>query len=235
MKKLIILVLSLLSFQLCADDEMTADEQENWFNEDNHFSPEQVNEGELKFLTEPPKEPVLHSLNVLTISPDSIENGWVILEQCYKHLDPVTETDVVYYYKSMRGLSLISKRNIETVQIKGQTVRLSNITHNAELCIKAEVRIFNKNKNGGFSLINGPFHLKFLDGYYPYHVTFKINYPSSLLKFMVSKPKAQAGFNIKQSEDMIFIDSHFEGILNIELLFQPHLLSTHHYYLMNTG
>jgi hypothetical protein len=228
MKKFIALILLFLSFHICADEGMTPDEQEKWFNEDDSFSPAQINEGELKFLTKPPKKPVLHSLNVLTVSQDSIENGWVLLEQCYKHLDPVPDTAVVYRYKSMRGLRVTSKRNIETALVKGQSVQLSNITHNAELCIKAEVRIFYKNPNGTFSLVNGPFHRKFLDGYYPYHVTLKINYPSSLLKLIKTSPEAQAGFKIKESNNVIFIDSYFEGILNTEIIFQPHQLSTHH-------
>ena len=228
MKRLRFLVLLFLSGHIFADEGITPDEQEKWFNNNEPFSAEQINEGELQFLLEPPQKPVLHSLNTLTISQNSIDNGWVILKQCYKHLDPVAATEVVYRYKSMRGLRLTSKRNIETVQIKGQSVQLSNITHNAELCIKAEVRIFYKNPNGTFSLVNGPFHRKFLDGYYPYHVTLKINYPSSLLKLIKTSPEAQAGFKIKQSNNVIFIDSYFEGILNTEIVFQPHQLSTHH-------
>jgi len=229
MKKFFALVLLLLSFHICADEGMTPNEQEKWFNEDESFSPDQINVGELKFLPEPPETPVLHSLNVLTVSQDSIENGWVSLEQCYKHLDPVPDAEVVYRYKSMRDLRITSKRNIETVLVQGQSVQLTNITHNAELCVKAEVRIFYKNSNGTFSLVNGPFHRKFLDGYYPFHVTLEINYPSSLLELVQTKPEAQAGFNIKKSANFILIESFFEGILNTEIIFQLHPLSAHHY------
>ncbi len=212
-----------------ATEGMTPDEQEKWFNEDEDFSPDQINEGELRFLLKPPEKPVLHSLNVLTVNQDSIENGWVLLEQCYKHLDPVPDAEVVYRYKSMRGLRVTSKRNIEAVLVKGQSVQLTNVTPKAELCIKAEVRIFYKNQDGTFSLVNGPFHRKFLDGYYPFHVTLKINYPSSLLKPVQTKPEAQAGFSINKSGNLILIDSYFEGILNTEIIFQPHLLVTHQY------
>jgi len=121
----------------------------------------------------------------------------------------------------MRDLRVTSKRNIETVLVKGQSVQLTNITSKAELCVKAQVRIFYKNPNGTFSLVNGPFHRKFLDGYYPFHVTLKINYPSSLLKPVQTKPEAQAGFKLKKSDNAIFIDSFFEGMLNTEIIFQP--------------
>jgi hypothetical protein len=222
MKIFILLALSLLPSNIFADEGMTEDEQEKWFNEDESFSPDQINEGELEFLHQPPEKPVLHSLNILTINQDSIENGWVMLEQCYKHLDAVPDAEVVYRYKSIRDLKVSSKRNIETVLVKGQSVQLTNIAHDAELCVKAEVRIFYKNPNGTFSLINGPFHRKFLDGYYPYHVTLKINYPSYLLRYVSTKPEAQAGFSVKQTENIILVDSYFEGILNTEIIFRPH-------------
>jgi hypothetical protein len=235
MKIIILLALSLLSSHIYADEEIAPDEQEKWFNEDESFSPDQINEGELEFLPKPPEKPVLHSLNILTINQDSIENGWVMLEQCYKHLDPVPDAEVVYRYKSMRDLKVTSKRNIETVLVKGQSVQLTNTTHNAELCIKAEVRIFYKNPNGTFSLVNGPFHRKFLDGYYPYHVTLKVNFPSSLLGIVQTIPEAQAGFNIKIIEDAILIDSYFEGMLNTEIIFQSHLLSIASLYWQKQG
>jgi len=223
MKIFTLLVLSLLSSCIYAGEGMTQDEQEKWFNEDENFSPDQINEGELKFLPEPPEKPVLHSLNVLTVSQNSIETGWILLEQCYKHLDAVPDAEVIYRYKSIRDLKVTFRRNIEAVLVKGQSVQLTNVTHNAELCVKAEVRIFYKNPNGTFSLINGPFHRKFLDGYYPFHVTLKINYPSYLLRYVETKPEAQAGLSVKQSENIILVDSYFEGILNTEIIFQPHL------------
>jgi len=229
MRKITLLLLLILSINLYANERMTPEEQEKWFNEDDSFSTEQVNEGELKFLLKAPEKPVLHSINIITISQKSINDGWVNLEQCYKNLDPVAETEIVYRYKKMRNLRVTSKHNIESVRVEGQSVQLKNITNNAGLCVKADVRIFYKNPNGSFSLVNGPFHHKFLDGYYPYHVTLKINYPSSLLKLINTKPEIQAGFTLNKSENVILIDTYFEGILNTEITFQPHLLSTHLY------
>jgi len=217
----IVLVLLSLSFHTYAD-EMTPDEQEKWFNEDERFSPDQISEGELRFLPGPPDDPVLHSLNVLSVSQDSIRDGWVLLEQCYQHLDPVPDAEVVYRYKSMRGLRVTSRRNIGTALVKGQSVQLTNVEHNAELCVKAEVRIFHTNENGTFSLVNGPFYRKFLDGFYPFHVTLKIDYPASQLDIIQIKPEAQTGFTVKRSGKTLLVDSYFEGILNIEIIFRPH-------------
>jgi len=220
MKRWIILILALFSFDLYADDGMTPEELEKWFNDDRYFSTEHVNEGELEFLSEPPQKPVLHSFNTLTVSQESIQSGWVLLEQCYKHLVPVPDAEVVYQYKAIRDLKITSKRNIENVLVKGQSVQLRNIRQNAELCVRARVRIFYKNPNGTFSLLNGPFHRKFLDGYYPYHVTLKIHYPSHLVTLIQTRPAAQLGFDVTESEDLILIDSYFEGVLNTEIIFQ---------------
>lgn len=229
MKLSIVIALSLLTLPVYADDNKSTDEQEKWLDQDDSFDPDLINEGELKFLSELPEKPVLHSINALTISQNSIDNGWVLLEQCYKHLDPVPNTEVVYNYKSMRGLSITSKSNIESAVVNGQSVRLTNITKNASLCVKAEIRIFYSNPDGTFSLLNGPFYRKFLDGYYPYRVTLTVNYPSSLLKLIKTKPVAQAGFNVKKTENTILIDTHFEGMLNTEIIFQALQLTTHYY------
>jgi len=199
--------------------EMTP-EQEKWFYDDEIVSTDQINEGDLNFLLKPPDKPVLHSINTLTINRQSISSGWVLLQQCYKHLDPVPTTEIAYKYKRIRNLKITSKHNIETAVIQGQSIQLDNVMRQAQLCIKAEVNILNKNTNNTLSLENGPFHRKFLDGYYPYHVSLKINYPSTLLKLISIKPESQPGFNIEHSANMILIESYFEGVLTTKLVFQ---------------
>ena len=203
---------------------MTPEELEQWFNEDESVSTEAVNEGELEFLLEPPVKPVLHSINSLTITEDSIDSGWVLLEQCYKNLDPIAKADVAFRYTSMRGLTITAHQNIDQLGIRGQSVQLTNIKPDAELCIRAEVRILSNNHNGTFSLNNGPFHRKFLDGFYPFHITLNIDYPASLLKSIQISPQQQAGFNISRSAGSILIDSYFAGMLSIEIIFQSHQL-----------
>lgn len=199
---------------------MTAEERERWFNDDSDISTDQVNEGNITFLLIPPARPALHSINHLTITEQSIKNGWVKLEQCYKHLDPVPEIDIVYNYKYMKDLTITSKSNIASALVKDQTVQLTDVIKNAEICISADVRILNKHSNNNFSLATGPYHLKFLDGYYPYHLTLNINYPPTLLKHIETSPGSQTGFMINKSSNNIRIDSYFEGMLFIEFTFQ---------------
>lgn len=184
--------------------------------------PTQSSDSHLTFIAPAKNKPALHSINEITISPQSLKTGWVDLLQCYQHLDPVPEMEVVYNYKNMRKLKIIKSKNIEQAFIKGQSVQLENVQRNSQLCISTEVKNFYKNKNGYFKLKNGPYHRKFLDGYFPFHLTLKVNYPSTLLKFISSKPKSQFGFVLNQSDNTILIDSYFTGKLYTEITFKPH-------------
>jgi len=206
---------------LQADTTPSADELEKWFMSDELTPPTQSSDSQLTFISSPTDKPALHSINEITISPQSIKTGWVDLMQCYQHLDPVPEMEVVYNYKTMRKLTIIKSKNIEQAFVKGQSVQLENVLKNAQLCIRTEVRIFYKNKDGSYKLVNGPFHRQFLDSYFPFHLTLKINYPSTQLEFINSKPKPQFGFIVKQSDNTLLVDSYFTGKLYTEIRFKP--------------
>ena len=207
---------------LQAEPTRSAEELEKWFMSDEVTPPTESSDSHLTFISSPTDKPALHSINEITISPQSIKTGWVDLQQCYENLDPVPEMEVVYNYKNMRNLRIIKSKNIERAFIKGQSVQLENVLKNAQLCIRTEVRIFYKNKDGSYKLLNGPFHRKFLDGYFPFHLTLKINYPSTLLEFISSKPKPQFGFVIKHTNNTLLIDSYFTGKLYTKIIFKPH-------------
>jgi hypothetical protein len=221
--KIIIFVglILVLTFTLnsVADLAPTNSELEQWFNSDDELSTEHVNEGELKFLEKNPLKPSLHSINRLSINQKSLTTGWVLLEQCYQHLDPVPVTDVVYQYKSIRSLRITTQQNIEEATIDNNTIHLETVRPDAQLCVKAEVKILNKLNNESFSLTNGPFHRQFLHGYYPYHLSLEINYPSSILDLVSTSPINQSGFAVKKEFDMLYIESHFEGKLTIQIIF----------------
>lgn len=204
-----------------ANEAMTLDELDRWFEQEELTSTEAVSEGELRFLLEQPAKSVLHSLNKLTVFTTSLDDGWVALSQCYQNLDPVAETEVVYRYKSMRDLKIVGYKNIGAARIKGQSIQLMNVHKMAELCISAMVRIFYQNPDGSYSLINGPFHRKFLDGYYPYHLTLEVIYPGSRLKLKHTRPAEQPGFSVRKQNGKLLLDGFFEGILNVEIVFLP--------------
>ena len=220
--KLIYIPLFLLTVTFSSFAEITPSpqEMEQWFDSDDELSTDHVNEGELKFLQKPPLKPSLHSINRISISQQSITTGWVLLEQCYEHMDPVPISEIVYQYKTMRSLRITSQQNIESASIANKTIQLENVNKNAKLCIKAEVKILNKQNDNSYSLINGPFHRQFLHGYYPYHLSLQINYPSSMLKLASISPENQKGFVVIKKLDFLNIESHFEGRLTIKLIFE---------------
>jgi len=221
-------LISALTISLNSVAEVSQDNGalEKWFDSDDEISTDHISEGELRFLEKPPLKPSLHSINRISISEDSLSTGWVLLEQCYENLDPVPITEIVYQYKSMRSLRITSKENIDSATIDQQTVHLESVTKNAKLCIKAEVRILNRLSNLNYSLMNGPYHRKFLHGYYPYHLTLQINYPSSILEVSSISPMHQKGLAIKKELNMLHIESHFEGKLTIQLLFRKLIANT---------
>lgn len=214
------LIFLLVFSVLQAESAPTSEEMEKWFLSDELSPPSSSSDSQLSFIPTPKDKSTLHSINKITIIPKSIKTGWVALKQCYQHLDPVPEMEVVYGYKNMRNLKVVSYKNIEKVFIKGQSVQLENVQHSAALCVSAKVQIFYKNKDGSFRLVNGPFHRQFLDGYFPFHLTLKVTYPSNLLKFIGSKPESQPGFVVKHSNNTLLINSHFTGKLYTNINFK---------------
>lgn len=214
--RLNLILLLLISFNVSA----FTDEEERWLNAIDDVDTTEKHEAKLKFITPHKSTHILHSINTLTISKKSINSGWVNLHQCYQYLDQLPEVDITYYYQSIKNLKITSKSNIDSATLNKQNVELKNIKDNAEICVNAEVRIFYQNQDQSFSLVNGPYHRRFLDGFYPYHVSLHINYPESLLMFRSSHPKQQDGFSVRHEDNMIFVDTYFEGILNTEVKFE---------------
>jgi len=203
-----------------AEETMTPDELKKWFYEDEPTPPIQVDEGELVFLEQLSDKTLLHSINEITIDTDSIDSGWVDLSQCYKNLDPVSEIDIVYSYRFMRNIKISSTVNIGAARVSEKSVVLEHVKEKAELCVTAQARVFYQNKDGLFSLVNGPYHRKFLDGYFPFHVTLIINYPENKLNHIANQPQEQKGFRIQKESNRLLIDAVFAGMLNTEIIFR---------------
>lgn len=213
--KRLFLLLSFISLNAPA----FTDEEERWLNSIDDTEATERHEAKLRFIKPPTNTQTFHSINTLTISQKSIDNGWVDLHQCYRHLDKLPEVDITYYYRFIKNLKLISKKNIDSATLKNQVIELKNIRNNAELCVSAEVRILTQNPDQSFSLISGPYHRRFLDGFYPFHLSLHITYPEKLLSFRESIPKQTNKFSVTNLNNELFIEAYFEGILNIEIRF----------------
>ena len=207
-----------------ASEDLSKEELETWFEDDSRampFSTADINEGELEFLTTLPEKPTLHSANRLTISASSLHDGWVDMYQCYENLDAVKDAQVVYQYKQLKNLKVEKFENIEKAWTQGQSVQLLNTQKGATLCVSAQVRIFYKNDDNTYTLKNGPFQRRFLDGFYPMHVSLVITYPKELLIFVTSNPVKQPGFKVDDKPGSVNVDGWFEGMLFTEMTFNP--------------
>lgn len=191
-----------------------------WLDSDWEARIRAVNEGELEFLEKPPDRRVLNTKNSLTITPESIETGWVGLYQCQANLDPLPSVEVVYRYKGIRNLHLVSSRGIGAVEVSSHTVQLSDVVSGAEVCMRAEVRVLNKKRDDGYEIRSGPFHRRFFDGYFPVHLQYSLTYPAGALRIESVDPRAQEGFEHKAEPGNLEIDAWFEGKLTITVRFR---------------
>jgi hypothetical protein len=202
------------------DEDVFSPQALEWLNDDGDATPPQAGADELMFLPEPPAGRTLHSQNQLTIDADSLADGWVHVVQCYDGLDAVPATEIVYRYRELRDLHIDSQRNIGQATVRGQSVQLSDVRDDATLCVGLQARIFYTQPDGGFLLRSGPFHRRFLDGYFPLHVTLEVRFPAASLKYAGTRPESQPGFSVTRRPGSVAIDSWFAGMLNIEIAFK---------------
>ena len=211
-------VLLILSIPAVAAAKDASDD--DWFDDDLEVRIAKVNGGDLVFLAEPPLEPVHHHHNRVILDPDSLDNGWVTLIQCHRNLDAVPRTQVLYHQTRTRELSILSYQNIEQAWVEGHTVQLADVEHGASICIQARTRMLEFNEDGSFSLRGGPFMRRFLDGYYPMHVSMNIEVPREYLRFVDTRPESQQGFEVERTAEGVHIDTWFEGKLYTEVRFE---------------
>jgi len=245
-----ILLLSLVLLPLVSTisptyaDTMSEQELEDWFLEDpfkddtnlpldSHA--DEVNEGQLTFIPPLEDKDVVSTDAVVSLTADSLDTGMVSLQQCYRNLDPVPEVDVVYRYKNMQQLRIVSSRNIADARVVGSSVQLKDVTKGAFVCIAADVQLLEKISQDAadlaanqaatqvarnyYGLSFGPYYRRFLDGYYPYHATVSINYPDKLLEFSAVSPSLRPHFELVRKPGELVLDTWFEGILQIDIRF----------------
>lgn len=224
---LIPLLLGLLAGTQATAREFTKSELEAWFKSDFDGSPEQfhrkktkINGGKLTFLQNGESKSVMHSHNVITITRNSIDTGWVKLQQCYFNLDAFPRVQAMFKYRWFRNLRVLSSSGIGKKWVKGKSIQMANVQQGATLCTSSEIRVFYQNPDKTFSLVNGPFSRRFLDGYFPMRVTVEVNFPGEKLKYLRSIPNKQPGLNITSNTNKVALNALFEGKMNTELRFE---------------
>ena len=205
-----------ITFMLLLSAGAGAPADTDW-DDDPYEKARAVNEGDLTFLAAPPDRAVHHHVNRQSITSRSLESGWVEMDQCQYPIDPVPQAEIVYTEGRIRGLTVVSASGIGTARVEGHSVQLENITRDAELCVRAET-LGLEHTDGRYVLRNGPFMRRFLDGYYPMHVTLEVGFPPEL-EPVGQEPGAQPGLEVRREANRLILDAWFEGILETRLSF----------------
>ncbi|MGF1545853.1 MAG: hypothetical protein ACFCUG_00835 [Thiotrichales bacterium] len=177
-----------------------------------------VNSGDLTFLEHPPANAVHHHHNAIRITPSSLTDGWVRMDQCHEHLDAVPRAQIVYREGRVRDLRITRDAGIEAAWVEGATVQLRAVGKPAVLCVSADTQALQDNQDGTYTLASGPFMRQFLDGYYPMRVSMSIEFPEEL-RFLDTSPNRQRGFEVSEEPRRIRLNTWFEGRLRTEIRF----------------
>lgn len=202
---------------LAANPPMSAQELDAWFNSNGATA---VNEGVLTFLSTPPAKPAHHHQNHIRITRDSLASGWTELVQCHDHLDAVPRTQITFREGFVRDLRVVEARAIGEAWVQGSSIQLRGVNPGARLCLAAQTRALKDSGSGYYTLNNGPYMRKFLDGYYPMQVSLRLEYPAGLLQVVDISPAEQQGFRVSQQAGLVNIETLFEGELRTQVQFE---------------
>ena len=198
---------------------IAVEDPEAWLDDESDNRTLLVNEGRLKFHSGIPNQRVLQTSNWLTVSPESLQSGWVALYQCQRNLDPVAAVEIVYRYEGIRNLRVISSRRIDHARVEQNSVQMVQVHEGGEICVEAEVQVLKTSGEGNYSLKSGPFHRRFLDGYYPLQLDYRIRWPAERLQLESVEPERQEGFSIREQPGELTINTLFEGKLTLMIHF----------------
>lgn len=178
-----------------------------------------VNSGELRLLQTPAADGELHTRTQLTLSADSLLHGWVDMRQCQNGLDAMQSSEIVYGYADMQALQVVSTRNIGAAAVAGRSVQLRDVRAAAEVCVAARVKILHAQGDGRWRIRSGPYHRRFLDGYFPMRLSLEVRYPAGALDWRGVTPPAQPGLTVVHTPGRLAIDTRFTGRLTLALEF----------------
>jgi len=202
-------------------NEVSPEELERWFNDDSLDPPNYtyVNEGELVFLKTKPQKSIHHHTSLMIIEENSLDDGWVKMRQCHKNMDVFSQVQIVFKADRVRDITVSSTQNIEKSWVEGSTVQLLNVKENASICVEGVSKALSVNDDGSYTLHSGPYMRRFLDGYYPMHVSLDVVFQGTGLKMVEISPNIQDGFSLNSDLGKLDVDAWFEGKLRTKIRF----------------
>ena len=197
------------------DDDLTEFERA-WLEGDDASSLSE--QGETVYI-EHPSSTIATIHNQFILTPQSLVTGWVELRQCHSHLDEVSAAEVVYRHRELRDLRVTTSTGIAESWVEESTVQMRDIQPGARLCIQVEVRNLRSQGHRRYQLVNGPYHRRFLDGYFPLRVILEVEYPQKHLRIDTIEPDERPGLEIENAPGRLRIDAAFSGNLTTKIGF----------------
>ena len=223
-KRYALLITLLLSHSLLLADQAgpSQAEMEAWFNDDAEMRIDEVNEGALQFLPGMALKQSHKSQaeNKIRILPTSLQDGWVEMSQCHRHLDAMPLVQLVFPEYTLRQLRITHQQGIGEAVVEDRSIQMADVSHDASLCVSMQIKALKKNASGQYVLSNGPYQRRFLDGYYPVRLALDIEYSQSGLTMVAISPEQQPGFVLHQDKQHIRLDAYFEGVLRTRVVFE---------------
>ena len=193
----------LLALLLLFAPPVLADEME-WDEPTIHDEP-------LQLFAEAPAGSIPHITTHLTLDP---ETPWITIAQCHQGLDAFPRVEVVYRYERMRGLRVTDDEKIAKAWVEGQSVQLEGVEQGATLCVELEAAILRPDGDGGYHLHQGPYHRRFLDGWFPLRLTLEIH--GGGLRVITMEPTPQPGLSLTYGHDGTTVEALFAGKLELD-------------------
>ena len=190
-----------------------AEPEPDWSEWDLEARIDAVSDGQLRFLSDETEDAVHVHENRIRIRAEDLAGGWVVLDQCHEHLDPVPATEITFNPERIRNLQITSIARIGHAQVDGHRVQLQDIEAGARLCLAAESRALQKLGQGHYRLRTGPYMRRFLDGYYRMRVVIDVRFPSGRIELIGIQPPPQPGLEISSEPGRLRLDISFEGRL----------------------
>ena len=181
------------------------------FADDAEWDEPVIHDEPLRLFATPPVEPAPHITSRLTLDPAT---PWVAITQCHRGMEPFPRVEVVYRYERMRELRVTSSEKIDGTRVVGNSVQLDGVERNATLCVELEAAILHSDGDGGYRLHQGPYHRRFLDGWFPLRLTLEIR--GGALRITAMEPPPEPGLSLTQSEEGAVIEALFAGELELD-------------------
>lgn len=172
-------------------------------------------------LTEPLRDPPFLHRKVLTISTNTLRDGWVTNFQCHGNFAKVPALQIVFRPNAVRNIKLVQIYRIGKAWVEGATIQLEDVATHSQLCFRSENRIVERDRYTGlYRLKAGPFYYRFLDGYFPMKVDLTIRYPEKVLELYQISPDTEPGISVTRKNGQVHLSSLFQGKLWVEVLFK---------------